>query len=81
MKGGYAMENYDHIPLEIQKYTESWYSFPQVFTVPKGWLYRTDADRSFQYAAMEETISLYCAGDWLEILNTEEPRRIRYEIC
>jgi len=74
------MKNYNGIPLTVNRYPESWFSFPQSFCVPKGCLYRKDTDKDFRYAASEVTIELYCAGDWLEIVDEDENQCIRYEI-
>lgn len=38
------MKNYDDIPLTVEEYTESYWSWPQYFTVPKGWDYMTDTE-------------------------------------
>lgn len=74
------MENFMHIPLEVKRYPESWFSFPQSFVVPQGWLYRTDTDGRYRYAAHEVVVDLSCAGDWLEMVDDEEKQRIRHEI-
>lgn len=74
------MKNFDHIPLTVEHYPESWYNWTQSFSVPKGWKYMRDSDRDYQYAYCDMEIDLYCSGDWLEIVNEEQNVRILYVI-
>ena len=74
------MKEYYSIPLETHLYPEAWYSFPQYFTVPKGCIYKTDSDEDYQSAYQDLSIALYCAGDWLEIVDINNNCRIQYEI-
>ena len=74
------MKTYEHIPLQVESHGGSWFSWPQSFSVPRGWLYRTDSDRTYQKAGCELSVDLCCAGDWLEIVSEEQGKRIRYEI-
>lgn len=74
------MSHYADIPAEEELYPESWYSWPQSFTVPRGWNYRTDSDGTYRTAECEMSLDLYCAGDWLEIVNENTGEKIIYRI-
>ncbi len=74
------MDTYEQIPLTIEEYAEAWYSWPQSFTVPRGWSYRMEYTQGYKFVPQEIKIELFCAGDWLEIANKQENKRIRYQI-
>ena len=74
------MKNYDDIPLTAEEHTESYWHWPQVFTVPKGWDYMTDTELVYRTAPCDLEFDLQCAGDWLEIVNREKNVRICYRI-
>lgn len=69
------MKTYDHIPLTIRTHSASWFSWPQSFFVPEGWLYRYYGDETYRRARRELRVELCAAQDWLETVCEEENKR------